>query len=274
MAQFTSDQLRNAIRLVACDHALLCHGFRWEVRDELALAQLVAWLLEGYYQHAAQVLAQLDPTHPVASPTIKRQAIKLVTLPAGAGDEAVRWHRDGLVFQHISWLAAHGNAKGAIAASFPHFRAAHKGFDALLVPLKDRTTALEGIIVCEDKATTNPRKQITEKVWPEIETIEAGERDAELNGELTAILRMHGIQNLEQVIAAAHWLNQKTYRVSITISQSHEPAMARRKLFEGYDEHCAGADVTRRRAETLCLNNLRDWMDQFCKKVVAAIKRT
>ena len=82
----------------------------------------------------------------------------------------------------------------------------------------------------------------------------------------------HGIQNLEQVIAAAHWLNQKTYRVSITVSPSHEPENVRRKLFEGFDDYATGAEVKRRRAETFCLNNMRDWMDEFCKKVVAAVK--
>jgi len=95
-------------------------------------------------------------------------------------------------------LAAHANGEGAIASSIPHFRPAHKGFDALLIPLKDGRTALDGLIICEDKATTNPRKQITEKVWQEIETIEAGERDAELNGELVAILRNYAIQNMEE----------------------------------------------------------------------------
>ena len=234
----------------------------------------MAWILEGYYHHAARILARLDSSHPVAPATIKRQAMKLVTLPPKTGDEAARWHRDGLVFQHISWLAAHGNAPGTIAASFPHFRTAHKGFDALLVPLKDRTTALEGIVICEDKATTNPRKQIVEKVWPEIGTIEAGERDAELNGELTAILRNCGIQNLEQVITAAHWLNKKTYRISITVDPSHEPEKDRRKLFEGFDNHAPGPEPTRRRAETLCLNNMRDWMDEFCRKIITAIQST
>lgn len=272
MTRFTIDQLRSAVRFAPCDHAPICHGYRWEVRDAQALAQLVAWVLEGYYRHAEHVLARLDSSHPVAPATIKQQAINLISLPPNTGDEAVRWHRDGLVFQHISWLAAHANGGSAIASSIPHFRPAHKGFDALLIPLKDRTTALEGIIICEDKATTNPRKQITERVWPEIEMIEAGERDAELNGELTAILRNYPIRNMEEIIAAAHWLNRKTYRVSITVDPSHEPDAARRKLFEGFDTSVPAKEVSRRRAETLCLNGLRDWMDQFCKKIVKVIQ--
>ena len=274
MPTFTPEQLRGAIQFVACDHAPLCHGYRWEVRDEPALAQLVAWILEGHYHHAAQILARLDSSRPIPSSTIKRQAVGLVTLPPKTGNEAVRWHRDGLVFQHISWLAAHCNAPGTIASSFPHFRTAHKGFDALLVPLKDRTTALDGIVICEDKATTNPRNQIVEKVWPEIRTIEAGERDAELNGELTAILRNSGIQNLEQVITAAHWLNKKIYRISITVDPSHEPERERRKLFKGFDKHAPGAEPTRRRAETLCLNSMRNWMDEFCGRITTAIQST
>lgn len=271
---FTEDQLRNAVRFIACDHAPLCHGYRWEVCDEAALAQMVAWTLEGHYQHAERILKRLNSKRPHAAITVKQQAIRLVSLPPKTGDVALRWHRDGLVFQHISWLAAHANGNGAIASSVPHFRPAHKGFDALLVPLKDKRTALDGLIICEDKASTNPRKQITEKVWSEIGTIEVGERDAELNGELTAILRSYGIKNMEEIIAAAHWMSRKTYRVSVTVDSSHEPEAARRKLFEGFDTAISAKDVSRRRAETLCLNGLRVWMDQFCEKVVKAIQNT
>jgi hypothetical protein len=272
MTKITPDQLRNAVQFVACDHAPLCHGFRWRIQDEQALAQLVAWILEGYYHHAARILAQLDSTRPIVPATIKTQAISVISLPPKTGDVAARWHRDGLVFQHISWLAALASAPKSIASSIPHLRPAHKGFDALLVPLKNKTTALEGIIICEDKATTNPRNQITQNVWPEIATIEGGERDAELNGELVAILRNHGIQNLEQIISAAHWLNRKSYRVSITVGDTHEDNDVRRKLFDGFDVCAPGKDNARRRAETLTLTNMRVWMDAFCKKVVAAIK--
>jgi hypothetical protein len=178
-----------------------------------------------------------------------------------------------LVFQHIAWLAAIIEKGNNVAASIPHLRPADKGFDALLVPLSKGGEAMGGIIVCEEKATTNPRAQITSEVWPSILSVDAGERDAELNGELTAILQRYNVKNIEQALSEAHWLNRKAYRVSITIGETHEPAAARRGLFAGYDATAPG-DLARRQAETLLVPQLRRWMDDFCIQVIAAIKET
>ncbi len=175
------------------------------------------------------------------------------------------------MFQHIAWLAAIIGKGNNVAASIPHLLPAHKGFDAILVPLNNNLEATGGIIVCEEKATTNPRRQITNDVWPSILSVDAGERDAELNGELTAILQRYNVSNIEQILTEAHWLNRKAYRVSITIAPAHDTAVARRALFVGYDTTAPG-DLERRHAETLMIPQLRTWMEQFCNRVVAAIE--
>lgn len=268
----STDQLCNSIRLVGCDHDPVCHGYRWEVQDEAALAQLVAWTLQGHYRHAENVLMQLAPGTLGSRPTVQQQAIRRLTLPDNAPlNLPARWHRDGLVFQHIAWIAAVMEGGGRVAASFPHSRPADKGFDALLVPLANDGAALAGIVVCEEKATGNPRAMITSDVWPAIAAVETGERDAELTCELTVLLQRYNVPNLDQVVADAHWLNRKAYRVSITIAPADEPDAARSTLFGGFDG-CAPGAVTRRRAETLTLPNLRDWMDAFCVQVIAAIQ--
>jgi hypothetical protein len=270
---FTADELRAAIRLVGCDHDPLCHGFRWQIDNEHALAQMVAWTLQGHSRHAERVLTALGSTAIQSWPTVKQQAIDRLTLPRGTGHEARQWHRDGLVFQHIAWLAAIIEKGNNVAASIPHLLPAHKGFDALLVPLSKDREAMGGIIVCEEKATTNPRTQITSEVWPSILSVDAGERDAELNGELTAILQRYNVKNIEQVLSEAHWLNRKAYRVSVTTGETHEPHAARRALFAGYDATAPG-DLARRQAETLLIPELRRWMDNFCIQVIAAIRET
>ncbi len=161
---------------------------------------------------------------------------------------------------------------GRIAASIPHLRPAEKGFDALLVPLDSSGGAMSGIIICEEKATSSPRAKIAQEVWPSIDNLESGERDAELTAELTAILERYNVQNIEQIVADAHWLNRKAYRVSVTITPADEPDAVRRKVFEGFNNRAQG-DLWRRRAETLTLTNLRAWMNDFSAKVIAAIQR-
>ncbi len=270
----TAAQLRECIHLAACDHDPLCCGYRWHIRDENALAELVAWTLQGYGFHAARILANLDPVQPVPPETVKNQAIQMLALPPRTGNVTPRWHRDGLIFQHIAWIAAHVSAPGQIAASLPHPRAADKGFDALFVPIEQNNTAIQGIVICEEKATDRPRDQIRDGVWPDIRRVEAGERDAELNNELSAVLSSYRVTNLDQFIADANWANHKAYRVSITIDSQHDPDDPRRALFRGYDECAPGPNTDRRRAETICLPHLRNWMDHFCELVTAAISHS
>jgi hypothetical protein len=272
MPLLTSAQLQNAIRLDACVHDPLCHGYRWSINDEDTLAQLVAWTMQGHYQHAERVLASLNFAALPARPTFQQQAISRLTLPPGLGkDEPTRWHRDGLVFQHIAWLAAVIEGGGLIADLMPHLRPADKGFDSLLIPLTTQREAVSGLFICEEKATENPRTQIRDEVWPSILTLEAGLRDAELNGHVMAILREYQVQNIDTVAADLHWLGRKSYRVSITISPAQDGDTRRTALFKDYDDTAPG-HMNRRRAETLALPNLRDWMDSFCARVIAAIE--
>lgn len=265
-------QLQNAIRLDECEHDPLCHGYRWHIADEQALAQLVAWTMQGHYQHAERVLASLNVAAPPNRPTFQQQAVSRLTLPPGLGkDEPARWHRDGLVFQHIAWIAAVIEGGGRIATLMPHLRPADKGFDSLLIPLTTQREAISGLFICEEKATENPRTQIRDEVWPSILTIEDGHRDAELNGYVMAILREYQVQNIDAVAVDIHWLGQKSYRVSVTISPSEDADAKRTALFKNYDATAPG-NINRRRAETLALPNLRAWMDAFCARVILAIQ--
>jgi hypothetical protein len=88
--------------LDTCEHNPLCHGYRWTIDDEVALAKLVAWTMQGHYQHAEHILASLNVTMPPNHPSIKKQAVGRLTLSPGLGkNEPARWHRDGLVFQML-----------------------------------------------------------------------------------------------------------------------------------------------------------------------------
>jgi hypothetical protein len=270
---FTANDLRNSIKFAECVHEPLCCGYRWEIWNEEALAHLVAWTMQGHYWHAEKVLYQLKNPALLTMPSAQQQVINSLILPKGTGNITIRWHRDGLLFQHISWVAAQLQHNGKIATSMPHMRKADKGFDALLIPLNDQREALSGIIFCEDKASDNPRNLITQSVWPEILSIEAGNRDAELTGEISAILRAHNVSNVDDVLTDISWLKKKAYRISLTISPPEDLSGARKKLFDDYEKKAPGV-VARRRAETLRLQDLRSWMDEFAVRVIKSIQAT
>jgi len=256
------------LRVTQCDDPPRCQGYAWHVRSEQFLAQLVARLVLGHYRHVARVLREARGTVPVPEASEIDRAIQDLAPP---GKDEYRWHRDGWVFQMISWIAAHVTADGEVAASIPHPRKTAKGFDAVIVQVAASGNDLTGVIICEDKATENSRQTIREQVWPDFEDIEAGKRDRELRSEVTAILERYRPQNVDELVKRIHWDSQRRYRVAITIGDTHNSQEGRSRLFRGYSKKVRGG-LERRRGETFHLVDLRSWMDHFCELVVLEIE--
>ena len=105
--------------------------------------------------------------------------------------------------------------------------------------------------------------------------LEAGERIAELTHEAAAILErqqhLHSDLDVDDAIDRILWRQARRYRVSISIDDKHKPAERRQKLFKHYDVSANG-DVSRRRAETMHFDDLRQWMADFSDLVAAKIK--
>jgi hypothetical protein len=221
-------------------------------------------------------IAMLQRSSPVqmtpgASADHTAAAIKLLTVNPGEDP----WHRDGWIFQTISWIAAHHQlGRGAVTRP-PHILKAHKGFDGMQLELSEDGKSVTAVIVFEDKATDNARATIRKDVWPGISALEAGQRVTELTHETTAILeaqqRLDSEINVDVAIANILWKDARRYRVSITIGDTHVQQDARARLFKGFDETAPG-DVRRRRAETFYIPELRKWMDAFAKRAVEHVK--
>lgn len=252
------------------DHDDLCHGWEWEVADIDILAERVARVALGQYRHVAQILEGLAGAAPAGTGLHAADALKKLKV-AKNGDP---WHRDGWLFQVISWIAANQNKQGATLAP-PHIFHAHKGFDGMQLELSGDGKSITAIVIFEDKATENARKMIKQNVWPDIVGLEAGERVAELTHEASALLERHQHLypdlNIDDAIDRILWQQARRYRVSISIDDKHKAADDRKKLFKDFDS-LADGDVTRRRAETLHFDDLRKWMSDFADLVEAKIK--
>jgi hypothetical protein len=259
-----------ALTLSSIDHGDLCHGWAWRVDDEALLAERVARIALGQYRHVAKILAGAGVPGPIASAEQARAAIKQLTVAADADP----WDRDGWVFQAISWIAAL-QAPSAALTRMPHIRKSDKGFDGLQLQLSDDGTAIASVVVFEDKATDNARKTIREEVWPGIVALERGDRLNELSHEVSGMLgaraEVDPSFDLDAAIAKTLWHEARRYRVSITVADSHTSEIKRAGLFKGFDESAPGA-VHRRRADTIHLPALRQWMRGFSERVIAAIE--
>ncbi len=258
------------LTLTAIDHEDLCHGWRWEVLDEADLARRVAMVALGQYRHVAQILAGIDKKRPSTREDAAAAAIQRLTVPNG-GDP---WHRDGWVFQTISWIAAHGTEKGVVARA-PHAIEAHKGFDGMQLLIDKEGKSVTAVVIFEDKATDSPRKTIRTDVWDGIRSLERGNRMPELIHDVTTILEAQqrhfpGL-DVDEAIEKILWNEARHYRVSITTSDTHAKDASRKKLFNGFDRAAPGK-TSRRRADTIHFDNLREWMVGFCERTIAQIE--
>lgn len=254
-----------SIILTPFEHGALCHGSTWTVEDEDVLADQIARIALGQSRHVQRILAgaNFGP-----SPTTANAASGAIDLLTAAGEDP--WHRDGWMFQAMSWIAAHGATPGGIIRS-PHMILAHKGFDGLQLELDNNTGAVIAAIIFEDKATDNPRDTIRDDVWPEFAKLEAGDRENVLTAEVSALLQTQADIDPDIAIQNVIWKQARHYRISITIGETHSNEAGRLRLFRDYDTVAGGA-VKRRRGETFYVQNLRQWMDGLAKKSIVAVQ--
>jgi hypothetical protein len=253
------------ISLTPFTESPLVHGHTWAVDDVDALAVQVGRVALGEWRHVERILAGAGLGPPTTSATQVTGAIALLTQ---AGDDP--WHRDGWMFQAMSWIAALKASPHAIVRP-PHMILADKGFDGLQLEFDQANQSLVAAIVFEDKATDNPRTTIRNEVWPEFSSLEAGDRDNVLTSEITSLLRAHPGIDADNAIQSVVWQKIRRYRVCITVGQSHSDRAGRKRLFKEYDIVAVGA-VDRRRGETFFVADLRPWMNQLADKAIESVR--
>lgn len=243
----------------------LCHGSTWAVKDQDVLAEQIARVALGQSRHVQKILAGANLGPRLTTTNAVSGAIALLTV---AGDDP--WHRDGWLFQAMSWIAANLSAPGGIIRS-PHMILAHKGFDGLQLELDERTGTVLAAIIFEDKATDNPRDTIREDVWPEFSKFESGDRENVLTAEVAALLETLPGVDPDIAIQNIIWKEARHYRISITVGDTHAVDAGRLRLFQGYDTIAVGP-LKRRRGETFHVHNLRQWMESVASKAIAAVQ--
>ncbi|HBO4846942.1 TPA: hypothetical protein NI961_002047 [Pseudomonas aeruginosa] len=232
-------------------------GCTWSVPSVDELANAIAIIAVGQALHVANILHAAGLA---AKPTTKgavKGAIKLLT---SSGNIA---HRDGWMFQVMSWLAAQLRTPGALMNT-PHMIHAHKGLDGLQVSI-DGAEKVTAVVLFEGKATENPRSMVTSKVWPEFMEFETGENEHLVAAEVTLLLKSSGHSDPQHAVADIMWKQARRYRLSITDGQSTDQSQA--KLFKGYEKNVPGG-VERRRAEVFEVMGLRKWMDDLAKVAI------
>ncbi|MGO4309061.1 hypothetical protein AB4Z35_04160 [Pseudomonas sp. KB_15] len=251
------------ISLEYYDHPTLCHGQVWTITDENLLAEQIARVALGQSRHVQKIIAGANVGPPASRASAAQGAIGLLTVPPGEDP----WHRDGWIFQVISWIAAQkANPNSLIRA--PQMIHALKGFDGLCLELSEGEVIAATIF--EDKATDDSRKTIRDLVWPEFRLLDQGDRENVLVAEVVALLETSREVDPDLAIENIIWKNARHYRVSITVGKYHSTTTGRIKLFKDYDEVIDGK-VSKRGGEIFYIEHLRPWMSSLAEKSIAHI---
>jgi hypothetical protein len=267
--------------------ATTCTLSLWGVAEDDAFVRTLARLYLRRPNHARKIILGLQPgaigfggsevdnaiellrvrTDDIA--TALASADSVVAAKAEATRKSRLWQRDGLLFQHISWVAGTLQFPAA-AAKAPHVRVADKGFDGLF--LEVGAAGFTRLVVCEDKATENPRDTVTQSVWPELKDTEAGGKDLELLDAVIALLdTIIDLDAREAVINNTIWAQHRQYRVAVTATAADQKAGSFDHIFDGYALRAPQAQTVRM-GEVMLLDDIRQRLQALADRVILQIQ--
>lgn len=252
------------ITLIPFTSGNLCQGHVWTITNEDLLADIVAKLLMGKQLHVEKILTGLTARPLSYRDNAINDAIQKLTLD----DPNYPYHRDGLIFQMFSWIAACSVKGDNSILRAPHLVEAQKGFDGLQINVDGGH--VRDVVIFEDKATENPRAFIRDNVWPEFREFNEGQRESELQQEVTTMLSMRpdAFNDIEEAIETIFWEQSRKFRVAITANENHLDERGKASLFKDYDEVIPNRTVDYRNAECVYIPKLRLWMQKFSEQVI------
>lgn len=252
------------IKLTSFSEDPLCAGHEWSVDDVDLLALQIARVAVGQSRHVKKILDGGVSVFALPPQSIVANAQRLLTAP-----DSDPYHRDGWMFQVMSWIAAQKATPHSIITA-PHMILAHKGFDGLQIEIDQASQKVSAAIIFEDKATENPRSTITSKVWPELKRLEKGEMEIVLAAETVSLLERYPQLDPDHAIKNILWNQVRRFRVSITADSTHAGSAGRMSLFKGYDTVATGP-ISRRSGQVFEIPDLRAWMKILAEKAIAAL---
>jgi hypothetical protein len=156
----------------------------WAVIDEDQLATLAALVLIGRAKHAESVLAGTQRTVTLVPNALKEQLRRQLQTAAGPAT----YHRDGLLFEIISWIAALITAGPNELISTPHLKSTQQGLDTIKIGFDPTERNVTRVVVYEQKCTEHPRDQFRDEVIPAFHEWKSHTRDDQLVQAVTNLV--------------------------------------------------------------------------------------
>ncbi|MGN7799701.1 hypothetical protein [Leifsonia sp. 22587] len=240
-------------------------GKRLLVPDRRAAAQMIAIIFLGQASHAAEII-KATGVAVAPLPTVEAlidEAIAALTVTGSTKEQrdALTYHRDGLVFECIVWMAGWAESHPRRLSLSPHLSATTQGLDGLLIDWDAATSQIELVTIVEAKCSENPRDTFRDKVIPAFLDHEAGNRTRQVLATAAELLQQLGLDGTQATLAAQRVIgpDNRAYAASLAVEQSHDTDRRRTNLFKGYDA-IKRVPAGRRIGEVLVVDDdLRKW---------------
>lgn len=256
------------IQHVAVDCENCCIAHHWTINDIDELADVVGLVIAGASFHAEVVIADIADREPRLGTAIDAAINKLYIPPEIEKEEKQPvWHRDGLLFQAISWVAAHLQKSDTEIIADPHVIKAHKGLDGLLLNFSNDSVCLT---IFEDKA--GDPDDLIHKIMKEFRDLESDDsyKAEEILQGAVALLKMYKPPGWEDLIYDSFWLKNRNYRASLATLHSHCTEDGAKSLFNNFSKSVQG-ELTRRLGHVMGTNDVRAFFRSFAALVITKL---
>jgi len=254
-------------------------GDRWHITDENELARLVGLVARCEFGHVETILngntAGAITYDAAQEAEIKQKALNALTIPVdvATGKEVrgtAKWHRDGFLFEAISWIAARKSAPQEALLRDPHIGATTQGLDGLMIELNAAKDDISATTVFEDKCTENARHTFAYVTMPALKAHQVSSR--KILESATTLLRQEFKAGILNAMAAkAISMNVRKYRSSLTILPAEDSQPERVRIFKGYSGLSGLTQAARLGCTLLTGNDIHDWFESFNQKVINSL---
>jgi hypothetical protein len=240
-----------------------CLGTQWSVSDVDQLAKLIAMVLIGRTRNAVAALAGAQVGVSYTTQALKDR-LRAQLFPSG---DPRTYHRDGLLFEIMCWLAAHMQRQPDEAISEPHLSSTQQGVDTFKVAFDANTRTLTRVVVFEQKCSENARDKFRDEVLPAFKQWVDGTRDNQLTQKAASLLEYFGLSEDEHTRAYDRLVQQRplSFRAALTVSPSPYDPQRCVALFDGYG--VVTSAVNDRAGDTLPLADIRAWFADLAARV-------
>jgi hypothetical protein len=215
------------------------------------------------YKHAESVLIGTQVNVAFVADALKEQIRQQLQTPTGP----LTWHRDGLLFEIISWVVARITGAPDEVISTPHLKSTQQGLDTIKIGFDPVTRNITRAVIHEQKCTDHPRNQFRDNVLRSFREWKDHKRDNELVQAVTSLVERFNLTPDEHVALYDRLIqvHPLAFQAALTVTPTQFGAPRCVALFTGYT--AVTPDIADRLGDTFPLPNIRDWFAAFAALV-------